>query len=449
MTDAPEEGQATTAVHVGTRAVWRGSVSLENAVVIALALATIGTLTSRVDVVLLALPLLVSAAIAIDRRPQTPDTSNLTIDVTRLAGATGESQFAYRVALDAASGTELVHLRFAPEGFAPYELLAAPRKPPVACGHLPIAHSGRLRVVEVAYRLTGIDGGWMSDPAEAAVAERVVYPAIKPLGEIALPRRLSGLTGMHASARPGEGGEFRDLHPYAPGDRLRRIDWKATARRSRGFGDLYVRRTDATADAAVMLVIDSRDDIGEAVEAWSANFRGDTGVTAMDFTREAAVSIAAAAVGAGDRVGLIDLAAHDGVVAAGFGKRHFDRLIRRIAESTPRGVSYSRRRAPIVPAGAIIYAMSTFLDGEITEIALLWRAAGHRVIAVDVLPSPHVDGSAPRTRTAHRLLMAERRRRIAMLGAHGIQLFRWHEDETNRSRMIAMRSLVRAGRRRP
>ncbi|WP_343213840.1 DUF58 domain-containing protein [Gemmatimonas sp.] len=33
---------------------------------------------------------------------------------------------------------------------------------------------------------------------------------------------------MHASARPGDGGEFRDLHPYAPGDRVRRIDWKAT-----------------------------------------------------------------------------------------------------------------------------------------------------------------------------------------------------------------------------
>jgi uncharacterized protein (DUF58 family) len=280
------------------------------------------------------------------------------------------------------------------------------------------------------------------------VAERVVLPSIKPLGEIALPRRLSGLTGTHTSARPGDGGEFRDLHPYAPGDRLRRIDWKATARRSQGFGDLYVRRTDATADATIMLVLDSRDDIGEVVEAWSPSYHGDSGLTAMDLTREAAASIAAAAVGAGDRVGLIDLAAHDGVVAAGFGKRHLDRLLRRVAECTPRGVRFSRRRAPIVPAGAIIYTLSTFLDDEVAEMALLWRASGHRVIAVDVLPTPDLEACPPRTLTAHRLLMVERRHRLSMLENHGIERLRWQEDAANPSRAIMMHSLIRAARRR-
>jgi hypothetical protein len=38
------------------------------AVVLGLTIATVGTLTSRVDVVLIALPLLASAAIALDRR---------------------------------------------------------------------------------------------------------------------------------------------------------------------------------------------------------------------------------------------------------------------------------------------------------------------------------------------------------------------------------------------
>jgi len=45
-------------------------------------------------------------------------------------------------------------------------------------------------------------------------------------------------------------------------------------------------------------------------------------------SREAASSIAVAAIGAGDRVGLLDMAAHDGVVRAGGGKRHLGGLTR-------------------------------------------------------------------------------------------------------------------------
>ncbi|WP_434479942.1 DUF58 domain-containing protein [Gemmatimonas sp.] len=427
---------------------WRRSARLDDSVVIALLLATIGTITSRVEVVLLALPFILSAAWAIDRRPRRTETSGLDVEVQRVQSAVDAHYFAYRVAIGTDSVTELVHLRVAEEGSAPYVLLASPRATGMVAGTVPIAHTGRVRVVEVAYRLIGTDGAWISLPMAPVVVERVVMPSIKPLGEIALPRRLAGLTGTHTSARPGDGGEFRDLHPYAPGDRLRRIDWKATARRSQGFGDLYVRRTDATADATVMLVLDSRDDVGEVVEAWSPSFRGESGVTAMDLTREAAASIAAAAVGAGDRVGLIDLAAHDGVVAAGFGKRHLNRLLRRVAECTPHGVRFSRRRAPIVPAGAIVYALSTFLDDEVTEMALRWRVSGHRVIAVDVLPTPDLEGCPSRALTAHRLLMVERRHRLSMLENHGIERLRWQEDPANPSRAIVMHSLVRATRRR-
>src|SRR5690606_27824852 len=157
------------------------------------------------------------------------------------------------------------------------------------------------------------------------------------------------------------GGEFRDLHAFAVGDRLRRIDWKATARRSQGFGDLYVRRTDATSDATVMVVIDSREDVGERVERWSGAPGNEDGLRAMDLAREAAASLAAATIGTGDRVGLLDIAAHHGVVRAGSGRRHLDRLLRRIVVSEPSGTPLNRRRAPIVPAGAIVYLVSTFL----------------------------------------------------------------------------------------
>lgn len=435
---------------------WRMTSSFEVAMALGLAIAVIGTLSSRVDVVLIALPLLASAAIGFDRKPRAGARSTVRIDVARRAGDddtgnfTGHftSHFEYRVDVEAPAGTELVHLRITPQGSFSHDLILAARDLVTVTGHLPIVHSGRQRVVEAGYRLIGVDSGWLSIPAPQVVVERVVDPAIAPVTSVPLPHRLTGLTGIHGSARPGDGGEFRDVHPYAAGDRLRRIDWKATARRSQGFGDLYVRRTDATSDATLILVMDSREDVGERVEDWSGRSNDGSGLTSMDLAREAASSLAVAAIGTGDRVGLIDLAAYDGVVNAGGGKRQLERLLRRIAICRPSGTWLSRRRAPIVPNGAIVYLLSTFLDDDVTAIALLWRAAGHRVIAVDVLPTPLFEGSGQHTRLAYRIVMAERRRRIADMRTNGVEMFRWQEDAEQPSRIAVLRALARAGRRR-
>lgn len=422
--------------------------ALEAALALGMVIAGIGILTSRIDIVLVALPLLASAAIGFDRKPNAESQTFMHVDITRGADEGGADEFRYRVTVDSTHDTELVHLRVTPHSSFSYELFLSPGALASATGRVPIVHSGRQWVVEVGCRLIGPESGWVSVPVPRENVERVVKPDIVPVGSVPLPHRLTGLTGIHASARPGDGGEFRDLHPYAAGDRLRRIDWKATARRSQGFGDLYVRRTDATSDATVVLVIDSREDAGERIEDWSARASGHGGISSMDLAREAASSLAVAAIGTGDRVGLIDLGAYDSVVPAGGGKRHLERLLRRVSVSGPTGVRLHRRRAPVVPPGAIVYLISTFLDDDVSSVALLWRAAGHRVVAVDVLPTPMFDGSANYTRIAHRIVMAERRRRIIDVRTNGVELFRWQEDATQPSRVAVLRTLARAGRRR-
>ena len=114
------------AVDTTDRPAWRMAASIEMAVLLGLVIATIGTLTSRVDVVLIALPLLASAAIGFDRRPVAGAHSRLRVDVARRTDAEGASVFAYRVSIEAPPHTELVHLRMSLQGAHAYELIVAP-----------------------------------------------------------------------------------------------------------------------------------------------------------------------------------------------------------------------------------------------------------------------------------------------------------------------------------
>lgn len=444
--DAGAPGTASAGFAVSVRPTWRAAMAAEVALGFGCVLAAAGILLSRVDLVLLALPLLLCAAIDRDASPSFTDESRLRISVTRDARPDAIDEVAFTLGVDAPTGSELVHLRLTLLGGRTHHLILGPNAR--VTGRLLVLHSGPQRVVAVDYRLVSVGGAWLSLPVQRELAEQVVPPAILPLGSLPLPHRLTGLMGTHGSARPGDGGEFRDLHAFGAGDRLRRIDWKSTARRSQGVGELYVRRTDATSDATVVIVIDSREDVGEVVVRWSASPSDEDGLRAMDLAREAAASLAAAAIGAGDRVGLLDLAAPLGLVRAGSGKRHLDRLLRRIAECEPAGTPFSRRRAPIVPAGAVVYLLSTFLDDEASSVAMLWRASGHRVLAVDVLPALRLDRCEHNTRLAHRLVMAERRHRVTGMQANGVELFRWQEDENQPSRAVAVRSLARARRSR-
>ena len=426
---------------------WRPTSTRHAALLVGLVLAFAGVLASRVDVVLLALPLLASVAMAIDRRPAAHGEGSLHVHTARASANGHTPAFDYHVSIAAPRDAELIHLRLVTCDARPWDLILAAHGAAAVTGRVRVRHSGRQSIVAAGYRLFACDGAWSTPPTLMQGVDEVIAPPVVPLESLPLPHRLTGLTGTHESVRPGDGGEFRDVHPYAPGDRLRRIDWKATARRSVGTGGLYVRRTGATSDATLVLVIDSVDDVGERVEQWSL-LAGDGGRTSMDVTREAAASIAATAIRAGDRVGLLDIAAEDGVVAAGGGRRHLDRLLRRLSVSEPVGTRLTRRRPPVVPAGSMVYVFSTFLDDELAAIARRWRASGHRVVAVDVLPTPSLEGAARDTRIAHRLLMAERRHRMEEAAASGVELLRWTVDGPGPTREVALRALARSGRRR-
>jgi uncharacterized protein (DUF58 family) len=424
---------------------WVLSRSGTAVVVVAVVLGSAGLALARVDIALLALPFVVVAAWTRDRRPPPGGGGRVTVDLPE--PGRGDAELAAVLVVLPADGVDGAALRVSSFGGDPQEIVLATARPVTL--RMPVLHSGRHEVLRVQHRSIGADAAFLGLPQGPLSVQRIVPVPYAAPANLPLPRRLRGLTGTHDSSRPGDGGDFRDVHPFAPGDRLRRIDWKATARRGRFAGDLYVRRTAATSDATVVIVLDSGDDLGEQVASWSPSAGVPTGISSLDLAREAAGSLAAGYLRDGDRVGFQDLAGSDRMIAPGGGQRHLWRLLRAIELTRPSGARSHRRRPPVVPAGALVYVLSTFLDEEASRMAELWSGGGHRVIAVDVLPAPRFARASRAERLAHRIVMMIRSDRIRSLQAQGVEILRWQDDGPGDPREARLRALRLPERGRP
>ncbi|MGN7798732.1 DUF58 domain-containing protein, partial [Leifsonia sp. 22587] len=126
------------------------------------------------------------------------------------------------------------------------------------------------------------------------------------------------------------------------------------------------------------------------------------------------------------------------------GARHRERVLRAIDLTRATGTAFQRVRSPRLSPGALVYVLATFLDDQPATLALTWRAAGHRVIAVDVLPARDPGDLAPRDVLALRTIELERRLRLDQLQGGGVELLRWQDPA---AREAALRALT-AGRRR-
>ncbi|WP_168583367.1 DUF58 domain-containing protein [Gephyromycinifex aptenodytis] len=163
----------------------------------------------------------------------------------------------------------------------------------------------------VTMRLTGPLG------LAARQASLACPGAVRVLPEFAsqqhLPRflaQLRELDGRSAVRTRGQGTEFDSLRDYVPGDDVRSIDWRATARRTA----VVVRTWQPERDRHIVIVLDtSRTSAGRIAD-----------VPRLDAAMDAALLLTALATRAGDRV---DLLAGDRELRAEVsGARSSDRL---------------------------------------------------------------------------------------------------------------------------
>ncbi|MFC4058065.1 DUF58 domain-containing protein [Planomonospora corallina] len=190
-----------------------------------------------------------------------------------------------------------------------------------------------------------------------------------------LPARLSRLRELEGRTPVmirGQGTEFDSLREYVPGDDVRSIDWRATARRN----DVVVRTWRPERDRRVLIVLDtSRTSAGRVgVDPTSAD---PSGWPRLDWSMDAALLLAALAARAGDRV---DLLAHD-----------------RTVRTWVSGASRTELLPALVDAMAPLEAELVEADAEGMVAAVLARAR-HRCLVVlltDLNPAAMEEGLLP------------------------------------------------------
>jgi uncharacterized protein (DUF58 family) len=153
-----------------------------------------------------------------------------------------------------------------------------------------------------------------------------VYPPLVSMrlrASVAQAQRRREL-GRQPVRRLGEGRMFESLREWVPGDDLRHIDWKATARRRK----VITRQYEAERRQQVMLVLDA----GRLLAAEVAG-----GVARMDYAVQAALELAYAAAQRDDNVGIMVFA--DGVqqfVAPQRGRRGLKQVLDVLAGVSPK-----------------------------------------------------------------------------------------------------------------
>lgn len=150
-----------------------------------------------------------------------------------------------------------------------------------------------------------------------------VFPNFAPVKKymaLAAGHRLAQL-GIHRRRRRGEGSEFHQLRDYRPGDSLRQVDWKATARMRR----LIARDYQEERDQQVVCLLDC----GRRMRS------RDGQLSHFDHTLTAVLLLAYVALRQGDSVGLLTFSGPRRWLAPHRSRGALDRLMAAVHDLEP------------------------------------------------------------------------------------------------------------------
>jgi uncharacterized protein (DUF58 family) len=224
------------------------------------------------------------------------------------------------------------------------------------------------------------------------------------------------LAGSHLARIRGDGLEFAEVRPYAPGDRLRAVNWSVSARRD----GIWVNQRHPERSADLVLIVDT-----------FADDRDGYAVALVRAVRAAWV-LATAHLAAHDRVGLVTFGGYPAWIAPGGGERALlafcDRLLATRAAWTEAQRSVRYLPAVAIPSGALVVGVTPLHDSRMVVALADLRRRGLDVAAVEVDVGDELAAMAPDSPTsaaALRLWRLELERRRRALAAVGIPVVPW------------------------
>jgi uncharacterized protein (DUF58 family) len=209
-----------------------------------------------------------------------------------------------------------------------------------------------------------------------------VYPSVETLRALLPPLETQVFIGNEVSRTKGDGIEFADLRAWEPGDRPRRVNWRATARR----GELWVNEQHPERNTDVVLFLDTFTDARS----------GNHGT--LDQTVRAATTLAHRYLQHRDRVGLVSFGGYLSWLLPASGTRQLYRVVDSLLQMDI-VLSYAARNVDVLPPRslppkALVLALTPLLDPRTAPALLDLRARGFDLVVVEVSPVPFVDTGA-------------------------------------------------------
>jgi len=181
------------------------------------------------------------------------------------------------------------------------------------------------------------------------------------------------MSGAYKSHFKGHGVQFSEHRLYVPGDDIRHIDWKVSARTR----DPHLKKYDEEREVTVFLVVDV---------SGSEGF-GSSGKLKSEMTAEIAGMLTYAATHTGDKVGVLLFAGEvEQIIPPKKGRQHILRIIRELLTYQPRSKGTNLKNAleaagRIMKHSGIVFVVSDFMAQDY-EVSLKRLARKHDVVAV-------------------------------------------------------------------
>ena len=262
-----------------------------------------------------------------------------------------------------------------------------------------------------------------------------VYPRGEGLRRLLRPLETQAFSGNQVPRVRGEGIEFADLRPFVPGDRVRRVNWRATARR----GEPWVNEAHPERNSDVVIFLDT----------FAEARREDEGT--LDLAISAAASMVAHYLREKDRVGLVGFGGLINWLTVSSGLSQLYRVLDSLLD-TEIFLSYAWKDIDLLPVRtlpphALVLALSPLLDERSVRALLDLRARGFDLAVVEISPEPFAStGDQPLDAAARRLWLLKREALRSRYLRLGVPVVEWREGVSLQAALEEVRTFRRHAR---